>query len=466
MPHRRALALILIAWSLLVHVPGLLSPLLDHHAHRQCQTASMSRNFYRHGMNLFHPELDTLGPPTRAGTEFPIYSYIVALLYKLFGIHEVLGRLFSVFLTAWSALFLFRFVSRRLGETTAFWSSLVMCSIPVHIYFTRTFQPEPMALWGVLGFLDYTDRWLRTGQRRDWLLALFLGATGPLLKLPYLYLIIGLAWALGVHRQKGPMRALGGFLLLSILAFTVAWYAWAKSAPMQVLPMGLAYHVENLAPVFTFKFWLRQFVSRFPEIGATYAGVVLGVLGWQAIRNPFFKKWWAATFLYTLLCGQYGFIHQYTAIPWAPANAVLIAVGLVALWKKGQNAVALRLLAVLLVLAIPSHAALRIRHWYTVERTYLFRAREVVAQISQPQDLFFTNTDEHPVLLYYIDRYGYVGRMNSMTREQQVDALSKVRFALTPVDDLWKENSDWAAFLNRQGKLIHADTDYLIYEIR
>src|SRR3954471_13862630 len=32
---------LIIAWSLLVHIPGITSPLLDYHAYRQCQTASM-----------------------------------------------------------------------------------------------------------------------------------------------------------------------------------------------------------------------------------------------------------------------------------------------------------------------------------------------------------------------------------------------------------------------------------------
>ena len=70
----------ILGFSLLVHWPGLTSPLLDYQAHRQCQTASMARNYARHGMHFLTPELDNVGVPTRAGTEFPIYSYLLALL--------------------------------------------------------------------------------------------------------------------------------------------------------------------------------------------------------------------------------------------------------------------------------------------------------------------------------------------------------------------------------------------------
>src|SRR5438552_17809740 len=90
----------IIVFSLLVHLPGLTSPLLDYHAYRQCQTASMARNYVRHGMHFFNPELDTEGKPDRAGTEFPVYSYFLAILFKFFGVHEVLGRLLSMLFAA------------------------------------------------------------------------------------------------------------------------------------------------------------------------------------------------------------------------------------------------------------------------------------------------------------------------------------------------------------------------------
>ena len=69
---------LIIGFSLLVHLPGISSPMLDYQAYRQCQTASMARNYTRHGMHFLNPELDTEGKPVRAGTEFPIYSYLLA----------------------------------------------------------------------------------------------------------------------------------------------------------------------------------------------------------------------------------------------------------------------------------------------------------------------------------------------------------------------------------------------------
>src|SRR6185295_10273227 len=100
--------LLILFWSFLVHLPGLLSPLRDYHAYRQCQTASMARNYVLHGMNFLSPEVDTEGPPVRAGTEFPIYSYLLAILFKVLGEHDILGRLLSMLFAAGGALYLYQ----------------------------------------------------------------------------------------------------------------------------------------------------------------------------------------------------------------------------------------------------------------------------------------------------------------------------------------------------------------------
>jgi len=433
----------------------------------------MSRNYALHGMHFMQPELDYYGTPVRAGTEFPIYSYLIALLYKLFGLHDALGRVLSVILTAWSAFFLYRLVENRCASSrAALLSGLVMCSIPVHVYFTRTVQPESMALWGLIGFVYYLDRVLyRAGPMRDWLWVCLLGATGPLLKLPYLYLVAGL-WAVFLFENPRLWRTRMLWVTpVFILGVTAAWYHYAKSAPAQVLPMGVEEHLKNLAPLLNFNLWKTQFISRFPELCSTYSGLLLGFIGAWTIghatrQRRFWFGWWGITFLYILLCGQYGVIHQYTAIPWAPINAVFIAAGALTLWNAGQSPKIVRTLALILLIGIPVHAGFRIQHWYHIERTYLFRAEPVLAQISRPNDLVVTLTRESPVMLYYLNRYGYFGELPYLTPQGMDELLSRdVRFVVVPVDEHWTSRPEWATYFRRKARLAHADPEFLIYEL-
>ncbi|MFA5975325.1 MAG: glycosyltransferase family 39 protein [Elusimicrobiota bacterium] len=476
MKKTSTLALI-IGWSLLVHWPGITSPLLDYHAHRQCQTASMARNYFRHGMHFLKPEVDTNGPAVWTGTEFPLYSYGVAMLYKLFGFHEILGRLLSIALTAWSAVFLYGLVRRRLGETVGLWSALIMCAIPVHIYFTRTVQPESMALWAFLGFVYYLDRRLAgEGRLWDWPVLIALGALGPLLKLPFLYLVGGLWLILGIEYRRIFHPGYWG-ALIAIIGLTAAWYHYARQAPVQVLPLGAGEHWQNLKVLLQPDFWQAKFISRFPEIDTTYSGLLLGAIGvrslWRSADQKqsrdnrlFFTGWWLITAAYIVLLGAYGWTHKYTDIPWAPINSIFIALGVLTAWRWATSSGGRRALVILLILGIPVHAALRIKHWYRLERLWLYPAHDLLQRISHPGDLVLTNTRETPVLLYYIDRCGYCVNLDTASQVEVDQWLPKVRFFLTPVEGSWTRHPEWAAFFEKRARRIRSDPEYCLYEVR
>ena len=63
------------------------SPLLDHHAWRQSDTASIARNFYRDRLNVLYPQIDQRGSQEFGYVEtgLELFAFIVALLAKLVG---------------------------------------------------------------------------------------------------------------------------------------------------------------------------------------------------------------------------------------------------------------------------------------------------------------------------------------------------------------------------------------------
>jgi 4-amino-4-deoxy-L-arabinose transferase-like glycosyltransferase len=459
----------IIGLSLLVHLPGLRSPLLDYQAYRQCQTASMARNYVRHGMHFLNPELDTEGKPARAGTEFPIYSYLLALLFKLFGIREISGRILSSVFAAVGAVFLYLFVRPRLDETRAFASAMAMSVIPIHLYFTRSVQPEPMALCGLLGFLCFTDRWLnRGGGPAIWAISVICGATAPLLKLPFIYLLLPLWLYLGweaYERQLLLCPRLVGSLILMLLA-TWAWYHYAKTAPVGVLPLSAAEHWKNLRPIFTLKLWENHFLSRLPELNTTYPGLLFAIVGARALlrekKARFWGIWFAATALYIVLLGEYGQIHRYTELPFAPVCAVFIGTGIVAAWDAWPRA-----LLIVLIAGIPVHAGLRIAHWYRWEYPWVFDARQKAAAHSGPNDLVITNTREHPVLLYYLDRYGFAPDLEETTTGVIPLYRSRgARLFITPADESWARHPELKAYFDARGTQVEQTPDYRIYVLK
>src|ERR1700730_9498591 len=76
------------------------SPLLDHHAWRQADTASISRNFYRERFNILYPQVDERGarPVGYVETGLELFAFLVASIAKVTGFHTEIGRVLSAVL--------------------------------------------------------------------------------------------------------------------------------------------------------------------------------------------------------------------------------------------------------------------------------------------------------------------------------------------------------------------------------
>ena len=73
------------------------NPLLDHPAWRQGDTASIARNFATLQYNIMYPQTNYDGPPPNyVELELQIVPFLAASLYKVFGVHEIFGRLITL----------------------------------------------------------------------------------------------------------------------------------------------------------------------------------------------------------------------------------------------------------------------------------------------------------------------------------------------------------------------------------
>ena len=69
------------------------APIVGVHSWRQADTAAMARHFALENTPIWLPQIDWSGSAQGyVESEFPIFPYIVGQLYKIFGIHEWIGR--------------------------------------------------------------------------------------------------------------------------------------------------------------------------------------------------------------------------------------------------------------------------------------------------------------------------------------------------------------------------------------
>ncbi|OGS68214.1 MAG: hypothetical protein A3J79_00400 [Elusimicrobia bacterium RIFOXYB2_FULL_62_6] len=403
------------AVSVIVHIKGIASPLGDLHHWRQCYTATLARNFHENGMNLLLPQVDWFGSYRGlAATEFPIFSWLVALLWPLAGLGELWGRLLAVGFSALTAVYLFLLVEDDLGREGAFYAGTLFSLLPIEIYFGRTVQPEAMALCSTVAALHHWRRSLGPGRPWGHWAAATLGAfLAVSLKLPYGYLFAPLAW-LTWERLGGKSwcdwRAWAAFLL--VVSGLFAWYHHARAGVFVIPTKGSEFLVFlHLKPYYLEK----QFLSRFPELAATHMGLLLlgaGALVLLRRRLYFYAAWFAAFGLSLVAGGYYTFLHEYTSLPWAPINAAFMGAGLLFLREKAaalpspRRAWTMAALA-LLVAAMPVYSTLRIRHWYRLGWPGAARAAQAADRVSAADDLFISHGMEAVMSLYSLHRRGW-----------------------------------------------------------
>ncbi|MGD0472024.1 MAG: glycosyltransferase family 39 protein [Candidatus Velthaea sp.] len=130
--------------GLLLRLRGIHNPLLDHPGWRQGDTAAIARNFATLQYNIFFPQADYNGPPPNyVELELQIVPFLAATLYKMFGVHEIFGRLLSVafglgtiVVTGAFARWLFRSALAGLA------AAAIYAALPGGIYYSRTFMPD------------------------------------------------------------------------------------------------------------------------------------------------------------------------------------------------------------------------------------------------------------------------------------------------------------------------------------
>ncbi|HXO17201.1 MAG TPA: glycosyltransferase family 39 protein, partial [Candidatus Dormibacteraeota bacterium] len=177
------LAVLLLALALRLH--GIHNPLLDHPGWRQGDTASIARNFARIRFDIIYPQTSYNGPPPNyVELELQIVPFLAASLYKLFGIHEIFGRLITLAFSLATVVSLAYF-GRWIFESAAagLIAAFLYAVFPGSVYYGRTFMPDSAMVFFLTIALYATARYL-VAERR--LSPRGLAGTTALLALAYL----------------------------------------------------------------------------------------------------------------------------------------------------------------------------------------------------------------------------------------------------------------------------------------
>jgi hypothetical protein len=197
--------------GLLLRLKGIHNPLLDHPGWRQGDTAAIARNFAELNFNIFYPQTEYNGrPPNYVELELQIVPFLAAIGYKLFGVHEVFGRLTAIAFGLGTIVVTGLFARWIFANTVAGIAALAIYAIlPGSIYYSRTFQPDGAMVFFLVVALYAWSRWIKDEDAktlRGGAIACALLATAFLAKQVSLLAIVPVAASLVTHFRGRPAR--------------------------------------------------------------------------------------------------------------------------------------------------------------------------------------------------------------------------------------------------------------------
>jgi len=404
--------LFIILLGLLLRLRGLFSPILDLYSSRQEQCAMIARNFFRHGYNIFHPEVDWFGPFNSSWRlEFPLVSYLAALLYSIFGIHEFLGRIVNIVFSLGSIYLIFQLTKNLFNKKTAIYAGFLFAVSPLGVYFGRTFIPNTIAIFFSIASLYYFYQWLKSDYRFYYILAFIATLLSFLSNLSTLYLCLPLLY---LAYSKYRNRIFTKFSIYLFFSFTIlVSLSWYVKASLDVT--AFIANKTNLGILVQPAFY-RRILENLGLLILTPIGAFLAVLGCGLSINKreeyLLHLWLAAIIIYTLCASEQNYIHYYYQLPFVPIFSIFAAKAIdrlsrPELWKESlflkvnPNLIIWGAMSCILITGY-----IVIRPFYKWDAN-IYRVSKIINAITEKDAIVIAGRGGHQASLYYTDRKGW-----------------------------------------------------------
>ena len=305
---------------------------------RQSVVAMIVRNFYRHGFRFFYPETDLNGNgPSLFAAEMPIYSYLMAIAYKLSGgVHEWAARAVSVLASMGMLFFLYLLIKKLAGRKRALIAVLFAALSPIHLALSRSIQAEATMLFASVGALYTIYAYFDTKKIAYYFSSCFLLWLAIVSKAHALYLCLPIAFIAWHYRGRALFKDPKSYAYAAVILIALAWYAYMYrlSSTGQLVYSGtLRYGQGDAYSDITRLFQARYFISSLKIFFIhvlTPAGTVLflaGLRGRKEFADRFFLVWLFGVLVYMVIFWPTFIDHSYYQLPFVPPLAYFVAKG-------------------------------------------------------------------------------------------------------------------------------------------
>lgn len=367
------LAIVLLAFLLRLYRIG--NPILDWHAWRQADTASVTREYVKHGVNLLLPTYHDLSTiPNNLDNsqhgyrmvEFPIINAILALLLRALPQFDLArtSRLLSVWFSLGSLCCLYLLLKKLSGEITALLTAFIFAVLPYSVYYSRVILPEPAMLFfsllAIYSFYLFLEKfswpknnkatWLKLislpfSQKTSffyWLISSSSLAIAFLLKPFTVFLapvFLSLLWQ-KFQKQKKINAEFKVLVLLSTVLATLSllpfiiWRQWISQFPEGIPASTWLFNGNGIRLRPAWFRWL--FYERFTKLFLGYFGLIF--LPFNLFKKTILKNqhdllvyasWWLGIVAYLVVIATGNVQHDYYQVIAIPIICISFARGLI-----------------------------------------------------------------------------------------------------------------------------------------
>jgi hypothetical protein len=399
--------LILFFLIRLIHITQ--PPLESSHNWRQTFTNMLARNFYEGEADILHPVYDMSGEKNGIiGSEFPLFSYSIAVSAKIFGYTHWIGRLINLIVSTLGVycfyLLLLQFFNRRL----AFFSAILLM-LSIWFMFSRKIMPDTFSVSLAIFSLYFGINYLTRGKNHHLLLFFLFGMAGVLAKIPAV-IILSVLFPLvfsGFYMKRRRINIVipGAFIFIAM----VWWYFF--HAPMLAQTYGNQLYFtktfsEGLVEIInegasTFKRFAFDAFQGYIGFVLFAIGLVLAFVRKQKKMIFLFSVSFVFLIIYALKTGAVFSTHSYYIIPFVPVMALFAGYILTEIPVKWLGVVLL-IAASVESIANQQHDV-SIKEFDTIKLNY-----EPLADKYIPSDaLVLTNGGQSTTQMYFINRKGW-----------------------------------------------------------
>jgi 4-amino-4-deoxy-L-arabinose transferase-like glycosyltransferase len=330
--------LILLLIALGFRLYRITNPIADWHSFRQADTASVTREYLKHGINVLVPRYQDLsniqsGLDNLEGyrmVEFPLLNAITAAIIFVTGAPLVLtSRLVSVFFSLGTLLCLFFLVKRISNQHLAYVTAGIFAVLPYSVYYSRAVLPEASLLfWLCLSLWSFTY-WLDTNSKRAYGVAVLSLAIAFLLKpfvvflAPVYFMLALLAFKQKIFKQW----LLFLFPVLAVLPF-FWWRDWIQQFPSGIPASDWLFnsnHIRFRPAWFRWIFW-----ERITLLMSSVIGVGMMLLNLTKINRDawIYGSWWVGMLAYFSVIATGNVQHDYYQVLVVPILCISMARGM------------------------------------------------------------------------------------------------------------------------------------------